>query len=159
MYGVRTRRGFRGLGAFDVSNPAACGFTDLGVTKGICWCLSVGQTLCDAVSGPGSYAAAIASQSPGTAYPNPPLPAPPAAPEGTAVPSSAAEAATFPGTMAAQGMQQTQQQNQDFFNQVAANLDQLNPTGTTGLSLTAIIGLGIVAGVGLMVLSGGGRRR
>lgn len=160
MYTVRPRR--RGFGLFDVANGAACGFTDLGVLKGICWCASVGQTVCDAIMGPGSYAAAIAAQSPATAYPNPPMPAVPPAPAGTAVPSSAAEAATLPGTMAAEGMQQTQAQNQQFFQQVAANLDQLGAgdTGTVGLSTTAKIGLGIAAGAVLLLFGGlGGRRR
>jgi hypothetical protein len=159
MYRVRTRRGFA---AFDVTNPVTCGFTDLGVLKGVCWCASVGQTICDAVSGPGSYAAAIAAQSPATAYPNPPAPAVPAAPEGTAVPSSEAEAATLPGDMAAQGMYKTQQNNLDFFKQVAANLDQLGggSPNSSGLSMTAIIALGLVAGVGLLFMVGsGGRRR
>ena len=160
MYVVRPRR--RGFGAFDVTNPAACGFSDLGVLKGICWCASVGQTVCDAIMGPGSYAAAIAAQSPDVAYPAPPAPAVPAAPVGTAVPSSAAEAATLPGDMAAQGMQQTQAQNQQFFSQVAQNLDLLNAgnMSTGGLSTTALIALGLAGGAALLLFSaGGGRRR
>lgn len=161
MYGVRTRRGFRGLGALNVSNPAACGFTDLGVLKGICWCASVGQRICDAVSGPGSYAAAIAAQSPDVAYPPPLVPAAPAGP--STVQQETQPGAFTPSQAIAQADAQTKQQNLDFFKQISASLDQLgggSGTSGSGLSTAAMIAIGLAAGAGLLILTGSsGRRR
>lgn len=159
MYVVRHRRG---LGAFNVSNPAACGFTDLGVLKGICWCTSVGQTICDAVSGPGSYAAAIAAQSPDVAYPPPLVPAPPTGP--STVQEETQPGAFTPSQAISQASDITKQQNLDFFKQISGNLDQLgggSGTSATGLSTTAKIAIGLAAGVGILMLTGlsGGRRR
>ena len=166
----RARPGSRGMGVFDVGTAGACGFTDLGVLKGECWCLSVGQTLCDWVNGPGSYVAALATQAPDVAYPQQPLPPAPQAVTNfgvseTVPPTVDQAQAAIDASIAAQKAAQNQQ-NQDYFNQVAAALNALGKGGGTGgtpnpfgLSTTALIAIGLAAGIGLLVLTSGGRRR
>ena len=148
------------MGAFDITNPAACGFTDLGVTKGICWCKDVGQTICDSLMGTGSYAAAIASQAPDVAYPPPLVPARPTGP--ATAPQETQPGTWTPDQAISEADAQTQQQNLNFFKQIAANLDQLGGGKTpnpTGLSITSLIALGLAAGAVLLLVTSGGRGR
>lgn len=156
MYGVRTSRGFRGLG--DVLDPTAgtaldCGFFAGGVFKPECWALTLGP----GIVGKDNYQAALGVAYPDR-YPAPPAPALPAAPSGTAVPGSQADI-MLPGTLATEAAQQTQQQNQEFFSNLAQSLDQGGGSGG-GLETGALIALGLAAGLGvLLVTSMGGRRR
>jgi len=156
MYGVRTRRGVRGLGAY----PTDC-FYDPNRPSWIPYWIDTpteSQAKIACFYGAGGGVTAQEVLNPALSYPPPPIPAVPKAPEGTAIPSTPSDA-MLPATLADQAATQTQSQNQQFFNTLNQSLNP--PGGPLGsLSMTTLLALGLAAGVGLLILTSfSGRRR
>ena len=163
---VRTARrggGLRGL----FSSPASPGGLDCsvlpaggeGLTNPACWCLTVGQGVCDFVAGKGNYAAAMALNAPTIAYETATLPTPPP-PAGPSTIQHETVFGTWTPSAAIQGTDwgAYQQALQDYFGQVATGVaPPTPPSGLTPLSIAAI-GIGVLALVSVLTSSGKGRR-
>lgn len=160
---MRRHRGFRGLftsapspGGLDCS---VMPFGGEGLTNPACWCLTVGPSVCDAVAGKGSYAAAMALNAPTIAYQTATLPTPPP----PAGPSTITQETVFGTWTPSQAIQGTdwgayQQGLQDYFGQVATGVSPPTPpTGLTPLGIGAIA-IGALALVSILTASGKGRR-
>ena len=156
------RRAPRGMGAL---NCSVLPFGGTGLVDTACWCLSLGsvvnpftgKTLCDTIAGQGTYAAAMALNSPETAYPtNIPAPPPPAGPS-TIQQETVYGAWTPSAAIAGTDWGAYQQAVQDFFGQVGTGV--LPPTPPTALNPISIaaIGIGALALV-VMLTSGRGKR-
>lgn len=148
----------RGLGAINCNPLPFSG--GQGLVDPTCWCLTVGQTICDAVSGKGTYAAAMTLNSGDVSAPAPP-PIVPAVDPNTPPPSSADEANATINSVLAQQWQNWKDQNSAFFTNIANAAEAYgtpssSPT-SSGLSTTAIAGIAI-GGIALILLITSGRR-
>jgi hypothetical protein len=149
------RYGFRGLGQL---NCSVLPFGGQGLVDPACWCLAVGQTVCDAVGGNGKYAAALALNAPETTYSTATMPTPPP----PAGPSTVTQETVFGTWSPSDAIAGTdwgayQQAVRDYFGQVATGVQPPTPpTALTPVSIAAI-GIGVLALVA--VLSGGKGRR
>lgn len=154
---VARRRGLGRLGAdpgfwgsFSPFTSGACGFTDLGVFKPECWAIDLGP----GVVGQNKYQAALALQNPDVAYPPMPLPAPPPAVTNSGVSPTSAPTVDQANQAIQSAIEQsaatTQQQNLDYFNQVASGLDQLAAGGGGGSSSVGVVVA--IAAVGLAIV-------
>jgi hypothetical protein len=139
-------------------NCSVLPFGGQGLVDPACWCLTVGQKICDAVGGSGKYAAAMALNAPEIAYPTATIPRPPP----PAGPSTIQQETVFGAWTPDQAIAGTdwgayQQAVRDYFGQVATGVKPPTPpTALTPISIAAI-GIGVLALVS--VLSGGGRGR
>lgn len=159
---VRSARGMRGLRGLGAAAPglncSVLPFGGEGLTNPACWCLTVGQGICDAVSGQGTYAAAMALNAPQIAYQTATLPTPPP-PAGPATIEQETVFGTWTPDAALQGTDwgAYQQSVRDYFGQVATGVAPPKPpTALTPLSIAAI-GIGVLALFSVLT-SGKGRR-
>src|SRR5215470_1774788 len=157
-------RGVRGLRGLFSSAPSPGGldcsvlpFGGEGLTNPACWCLTVGQSVCDAVAGQGTHAAAMALNAPTIAYQTALVPTP----THVAEPSTIEQETVFGTWTPSAAIQATdwgayQQALQDYFGQVATGVTP--PTPPSGLTLLGIgaIAIGALALVSVLT-SGKGR--
>jgi hypothetical protein len=146
--------------AGDVLNPTAgtaldCGLFNLGVFNPACWCLSVGKTVCNAVSGAGTWEAAQTLANPDLFAQQPPTLA-----KGGAVPTAAQLANTppsqLPSDLVAQQTRENQQSMFKFFQSMPTpDCDPgIDPTCGQGSGsnwlLWVLGGIAVVAGLGVL---------
>jgi hypothetical protein len=162
---TRGARAPRGFGSFltplwNSNAPLNCSvlpFGGVGLVEPACWCLEMGS-YCDSVMGKGSLAAAMALNSPQTAYQTATLPTPPP----PAGPSTVQQETVFGTWTPSDAIAGTdwgayQQAVQDYFSQVASGVTPpAPPTALNPLSIAAI-GIGVIALIA--VLSPGKGRR
>ena len=158
--GVRAapyRKRFRSAFGLGAANCSVLPFGGQGLVSPECWCTDVGQTICDFINGPGTYAAAVMMNAQDVAYPSPPLPAaPPAVGAGT---STIPAPYTIPQYQAAvtdaltQGQQSTALNLSDFFGGVAANANDAQKA--PGINWPLWIGVGAAGLLGFALLKGG----